>query len=176
MAECSCPEKPGEPTVARCPRNGSIGTGVDRQTVKGLLTEEALRRLTPSDYRFCADADCDVVYFDANGSCFGTRDIRVQVWHKHPFGDRPMCYCFGESEVSIRREIQTTGTSSAVERIREHIAAGRCACKIRNPRGACCLGDMIAAIKRVEGALRSEVAAGEALGDIHAGQRDFLDR
>jgi CopZ-like zinc binding protein len=177
MSECCYPEKRLEPTETRCPQNGAIGRSVDRWTVKALLTEEAMRRLTRSDYRFCADADCDVVYFDANGSFFGTKDIRVPVWQKLPFGSRRMCYCFGESEVSIGREIQTAGRSSAVERIREHIAAGRCACEIRNPRGACCLGDVIAAIKRVEGASRSGVAAaGEALGDIHAGQRDFLDR
>jgi len=28
---------------------------------------------------------------------------------------------------------------------------------VRNPRGACCLGDVTAAVKRVEAALRSEV-------------------
>ena len=40
-------------------------------------------------------------------------------------------------------------------RIREHIAAQRCACDIRNPRGACCLGDVMAAVKRLEGATLS---------------------
>jgi hypothetical protein len=37
-----------------------------------------------------------------------------------------------------------------IERVREHIAAERCACEVRNPRGACCLGDVIAAVKRIE--------------------------
>jgi hypothetical protein len=37
-----------------------------------------------------------------------------------------------------------------VARIREHIAAQRCACDVRNPRGACCLGDVMAAAKRIE--------------------------
>jgi hypothetical protein len=61
-----------------------------------------------------------------------------------------LCYCFGESEASIRDEIAETGRSTAVERIRAHIAAGRCACELRNPRGACCLGDVIAAVARAE--------------------------
>jgi len=76
---------------------------------------------------------------------------------------QPLCYCFGESEASIRAEIEATGRSAAVERIREHIAAGRCACEIRNPRGACCLGDVTAAVKRVESwlAIRTCEAAGE---------------
>jgi DNA-binding transcriptional MerR regulator len=109
--------------------------------------------LTPDEYRFCADAECDVVYFNSQGMQFATQDVRVPVWQKLPFGTRPVCYCFGESEASIRAEFASSGQSSAVERIREHIAAGRCACEIRNPRGACCLGDVISAVKRVEGAL-----------------------
>jgi hypothetical protein len=40
-------------------------------------------------------------------------------------------------------------------RICEHIAAQRCACDIRNPRGACCLGDVMAAAKRIERAMLS---------------------
>jgi hypothetical protein len=155
MSSCCCPEKTVEPNAsARCPDSGSLGKGVDRQTVKALLMEEALQRVTTGDYRFCADADCDVVYFSADGARFATTDVRVRVWQKLPFGARPVCYCFGESEASIRTEIEVTGQSSAVSRIREHIAAGRCACEVRNPRGACCLGDVIAAVKRIVEDLR----------------------
>jgi hypothetical protein len=109
--------------------------------------------LEPTDYRFCADAGCDVVYFGGTGSHFGTGDLRVPVWQKLPGGSRQLCYCFGESEATIRTEIDATGRSAAIERIREHIAAGRCACEVRNPRGACCLGDVTAAVKRVGAAL-----------------------
>ena len=35
----------------------------------------------------------------------------------------------------------------AVERVRAHISAGRCACEVRNPRGACCLGDVTNAVE-----------------------------
>jgi Zinc binding domain len=124
--------------------SGTVGKVVERQTVKALLTESALQRLTPGDYRFCPDTDCHVVYFSDDGAQFATVDVRVGVWQKRPFGARQVCYCFGESETSIRAEIEATGGSAAVSRIREHIAAGRCACEIRNPRGACCLGDVIA--------------------------------
>jgi hypothetical protein len=115
--------------------------------------EQALARLEPTDYRFCADARCDIVYFSGTGSHFRTADLRVPVWQKLPSGYRLVCYCFGESEASIRAEIELTGRSLAVQRIRKHIAAGRCACEVRNPRGACCLGDVIAAVKRVESTL-----------------------
>lgn len=126
---------------------------VDLQTVKALLTEQALARIEPTDYRFCADARCDVVYFNTGGATFETGDLRVPVWQKRAFGSRMVCYCFGESETTMRAEIEVTGRSLAVERVRAHIAARRCACEIRNPRGTCCLGDVIAALKRVQSAL-----------------------
>lgn len=164
MSSCCCPEMPaGSNAAVRCPDSGSAGKAVDRQTVKALLTEGALQRLTASDYRFCPDAGCDVVYFSADGAWFATADVRVGVWHKLPFGGRPVCYCFGESEVSIRTEIEATGRSSAVDRIREHIAADRCACDVRNPRGACCLGDVIAAVKRVESTMTNDSPIAVAL-------------
>jgi Zinc binding domain len=112
-----------------------------------------LVRLSPGEYRFCPDADCEVVYYGADEVRFATGDVRVGVWQKQPFGDRQVCYCFGESEGSIRAEIEADGHSSAAGRIREHIAAGRCACEIRNPRGACCLGDVMAAVERVRTAV-----------------------
>lgn len=132
---------------------------MELQTVKALLTETALRRVGSSPHRFCPDPSCEVVYFDVEGACYRTSDIRVPVWQKEPFGHRTVCYCFGESEDSIRAEIAATGQSYAVERVRGHIAAGRCACEVRNPRGACCLGDLTAAAKRVETSVRSEAVA-----------------
>lgn len=155
-----------ESSTGCCPQSGSAGLTVDLQTVKALLTEQALARLKPADYRFCADARCDVVYFSGTGTHFGTADLRVPVWQKQPSGSRLVCYCFGESEVSIRTEIELTGRSLAVPRIREHITAGRCACEVRNPRGRCCLGDVTAAVKRVESTLglrpSGDVATGVA--------------
>jgi hypothetical protein len=141
-----------------------VGLSVEHQTVKALLTEEALARFEPTDYRFCADPRCDVVYFGDNGSHFGTTDVRVPVWQKLPLGSRVVCYCFGESEASISAEIDRTGRSLAVERIREHITAGRCACDVRNPRGACCLGDVMAAVKRVESRLALRASADVVTG------------
>lgn len=159
MSSC-CGESVFESGAGRCPHSGSAGIRVDLQTVKALLTETALRRLASGDYRFCADARCDVVYFNVAGSRFGTDDLRVPVWQKLPLGNRPLCYCFGESEGSIRAEVESTGRSLAEERIRQHIAAGRCACEVRNPRGRCCLGDVIAAVKRAESTVTSHASVG----------------
>ena len=74
----------------------------------------------------------------------------MPVWQKEAAGARLLCYCFGETEADIRRQVLQNARAEVVDRIRDHIAAERCACEIRNPRGACCLGDVIAAVKRIE--------------------------
>src|SRR5262249_22748965 len=83
------------------------------------------------------------------GHPFTTSDVRERIWQKEPPGRRTVCYCFGENEADIAAEIERRGESDAVQRVRAHIAAGRCVCEIRNPRGGCCLGDLIAAVERL---------------------------
>lgn len=153
MSNCCGPTRP---STGRCPETGTAGTLVERRTVQALLIAEALSRVSEGAYRFCPAAGCDVVYFDDNGSQFTTQDLRVPVWQKHAFGARRICYCFAESEASIRAELESTGQCSAADRIRAHIADGRCACDIQNPRGVCCLGDVVGAVRRVEAALAEE--------------------
>lgn len=150
VAECCCPKPSivGEPVA--CPTCQAASKPVDSLTVKALLTESALIRFDPATYRFCPNAHCDVVYFAEHARTFKTLDVRVPVWHKEPVGRRTVCYCFGENETDMADEIDRTGESLAVARVRTHIAAGRCACEVRNPKGACCLGDVTAAVEQVK--------------------------
>jgi hypothetical protein len=131
-----------------CSVCGSPGRPVDQLTVKALLTTAALTRFEPGEYRLCAAFACPMVYFDAHGRTFSAADIRVAVYAKEPVGERTICYCFGENERGIRDDFASRGMSRAVERVREHIAARRCACEVRHPRGSCCLADVIAAVAR----------------------------
>ena len=135
--------------VADCSTCQTKGRAVEELTVKALLTEAALRRFAPGTYRFCPDATCAVVYFDDAGHVFSKEDVRVPVWQKEPAGRRTICYCFGETEAGIRAEILHAARTDAVQRVREHVAAGRCACEVRNPRGVCCLGELTEAVKRM---------------------------
>ena len=135
--------------TARCPVNGAAGAVVESSAINALITTTALQRFEPGAYRFCASADCEVVYFDEQGRVFTVGDLRVAVWQKQPEGNRVLCYCFGENECAMRAEIARDGQSGAVERVRAHIRAGRCACDVRNPRGICCLGDVMTAIKHL---------------------------
>lgn len=133
----------------RCRACQTVGKAVDALTVKALLTERALSRYEPVEYRFCDDSSCDVVYFTATETRFGVRDVREPIWQKQPIGRRMICYCFGENEADICEELDRTGESLAGQRVRGHITAGRCACEVRNPKGACCLGDIDAAVDRM---------------------------
>lgn len=153
MSDCCCPapaQSADRPTCRGCSNTGTL---VDLHTVKALLTENAMRRLAAAVFFFCSDAACPTVYFAADGQHFDTNDLRVAVWQKQPAGSRTVCYCFGENEADMRREVKRDGSTKAVERVREHIAARRCACEVRNPRGACCLGDVTAAVKRTVAAM-----------------------
>jgi hypothetical protein len=128
---------------------------VELHTVKALLTNAALATLSPTTYYFCPEPDCDVVYFAPQCKAFHQADVRTTVWQKAAPGGRTICYCFGETEDAIRGDVARSGASDVVERVRAHIAAGRCACDTRNPRGTCCLGDLQAAVRR----FRSETSA-----------------
>jgi len=156
---CGARPLPDSPDPAACPVSGARGVPVPLQTVKALLTPVAMRHVTHGTHRFCADASCDVVYFSDDGRMYRTADLRVKVWHKQPPGARVVCYCFGENEADILVEIEATGASEAVQRVRAHIASARCACKIRNPRGVCCLGDVSAAVTRAGEGRQTETHA-----------------
>jgi hypothetical protein len=108
-----------------------------------------LPRLRSSDLQFCANPTCDAVYFADGHPSFGTTDIGVPVWQKQAPGARLLCYCFGENETDMQRELDVHGRTSAVLRVRQRVADRECACEVRNPRGVCCLGDLAAAVKRL---------------------------
>lgn len=150
VADCCCPLPSSTTSVApRCPATGTRGLAVETRTVKALLTSAALSTLTHEPHYFCPDPACDIVYFGVDGASFRQEDVRATVWQKSRSEDRTICHCFGENEADIRREFGRTGRCEAVARVRAHVAAGRCACDLRNPRGTCCLGDLIEAVRRI---------------------------
>lgn len=171
MSSCCASSGCSSSDAIRCPVSGTRGSAVELQTVKAMLTEVALREATAAAaHRFCPDPACDIVYFAEDGRTYSKVDVRVPVWQKEPAGARVVCYCFGENESDIRSEIEINGRSDAVERVKAHINAGRCACEVRNPRGTCCLGDVGAAVKRVvESFAQATVVSGHAHGRLGTG-------
>ena len=125
--------------------------------MKAMLTEAALRRLVAAPLYFCDEPTCSTVYFTADQAEYTRTDVRVPVWQKEPAGARRICYCFDENESAMASELAETGRCHAVQRVRHHIAAGRCACEVRSPRGTCCLGDLMKAVARVESERASRI-------------------
>ncbi len=134
----------------RCPECGGPGRRVERITLKALLYPGALERLSPGAHRFCATRSCGVVYF-GGGDCFRREDVGAPVFQKEPEGGRTVCYCLALNEETLRREVEASGRSASVERIKALVQAERCACEVRNPQGTCCLGD-VAALAKAAGA------------------------
>src|SRR5713101_2012113 len=75
-----------------------------------------------------------------------------------PTGQRE---CFNFSRADVRREC----TISA--RIAAEVRAGRCACEVKNPSGACCLGEVNRAVRDAKDAL-SKVRPGELAPSVRA--------
>ncbi len=134
--------------ATRCPKCEEVGTAVDRITLKALLTSDGLRRGVPPQPRYCATRDCPVVYFDAEENVtFTEAELTVLVYAKHPDDPNvPACYCFavsvgGMSDAARSRELR--------EMVAHEVRTGHCACEVKNPKSACCLGDLVR-IERAE--------------------------
>jgi len=84
----ACETSKGEVVADICAECGEKGTTVDPITLKALLAAEGLRRGVPPNPRFCASANCPVVYFD-RGVVFREADLIVPV-HANI---RPMMMC-----------------------------------------------------------------------------------
>jgi hypothetical protein len=148
MNSCCRISDGGQSSSEACPSCGQPGRSVGPITLKALLTSAALRRGISPASRTCLTADCPVVYFDNEASVtFDEGDLSVPVHAKRSEDPTiPVCYCFGVSRAMIEDEIRMSGVSTASGMIAAEVKVGHCACEVRNPKGACCLGD----VRRVE--------------------------
>ena len=160
---CNCPPKAGAqtckaPTTAAspaCPTNGQVGRPIESLTVKALLAVP-LTRVKTSAYRFCPAPGCATVYYRSDGAqVFAEAELRERVFQKHPTDDDVfICYCFRYTVRDVRKAAAKGHDHDIVSAINAGIHAGQCACDIRNPQGTCCLGNVRAAIHRVQAEIK----------------------
>ncbi len=133
-----------------CPTCKTKGAPVDTATVKCLLSV-SLSQVHETQYYFCRDADCPVVYFAADGThTFSTHQVREQVYQKDPTSDDVfVCYCFRYTLGDIRRAVEAGSADNVISTITAGIRKGQCACDWRNPQGDCCLGNVRALVKNL---------------------------
>jgi len=140
--------KPAAGMQANCPRCGHPGHAVGLRTLKHQVKPEHLQVVENGTFNFCPTAICDVVYFNESGVILTKADVRQRIGLKETEDPVPLCYCFGFTEAMVREEIIATGQCTIPQRIAAEVKAGNCACEIRNPQGSCCLGNVVAVVKR----------------------------
>ena len=149
---CLVTEVTEAPLRADCPASGTGSRKIQRITVEHMVNPELVANIIDSQYYYCADAECPVVYFNQDSSStFTVEELRVKVLAKDPGKDVNVCYCFDWTRGRIEDEIEETGTSTASRDVAEKIKADICECDTKNPKGVCCLGDINRFVATVQG-------------------------
>ena len=143
-----CNPQPSPRRKAACPQCGAKGKPVPTETPSHLLRPEARQRLGGMTFLFCETPTCPVAYFsEGTDDRFDKSDLVVRVGLKETDPPRLVCYCFGHTMEEIEAEVRRTGTSAVVEDVRRKIKEGLCECEIRNPKGSCCLGELLDVVR-----------------------------
>lgn len=133
-----------------CPECAQKAKGVLAKTLQSLLKDETKEKLNCLDgFYYCKTATCRVVYFKAD-EILTQEDISVVVGLKNAASPATLCYCFEWSKEKIEAELKNTGTTVALEDIKEKMENPGCACEVLNPSGGCCLGDVTHGIKELK--------------------------
>jgi hypothetical protein len=140
----TCCDVPGQNVAeGACGSCGAKGIQVPAITAKALMTADGLRRGIPKAPRFCSSAECPVVYFDdVSSRRVEEQELSVPVYAKHPRqASVPVCYCFGYTVSMV--DAGANASERVSEVVRHEVASGHCACEVKNPKGTCCLGDIL---------------------------------
>jgi len=135
----SCCASAGEPTpkpVKRaCPVCNNRSSVVRYSTILQHLDQPWKHAVRDQTYYFCADAQCEVVYFDKSDAVIMQSALRTEIGIKSDSPAALICYCYGVIKAQARNEPEAKAFVLAQTK------AGRCACEVRNPSGRCCLKD-----------------------------------
>lgn len=134
-----------------CPACGKQGRKVAGATLDHHLGPTHRAKLGEAA-GFCPNQRCPVVYFSGTTTILKGETL-LPVTQKDPGDDVPVCYCFNFKRGDIRRDLTKRGTTDIPERIEKGIAEGLCACERKNPQGACCLGNVASAVKKIKNEL-----------------------
>jgi hypothetical protein len=121
-----------------CPRCGSLGVPVRRETLDALLTGPA-RQLVGEDAQFCPFVRCDAVYFDDFERVVDLQAFGQPVFPKDI--SAPICSCFGLTLDDIEADVQEGG----VRRVKELLTKAKspeARCARLAPSGQSCIGEV----------------------------------
>jgi hypothetical protein len=146
-----------------CPSCGTIGRVVGDKTIQAILEPAQALSLLAVGRRFCGTPSCATVYYGDDGRAITKDEIPIRVGLKEREDPIPLCYCFGFLVADVRREIAETGRCTISARIKAEVRAERCVCAIKNPSGACCLGEVNRAVEEEQEASRRKCKPGLTL-------------
>jgi len=154
---CLVTEETDAPLLAACPESATDSKKIQHRTIEHLVKQDLVERILDSQYYYCADADCPVVYFSPDGaSKFTIDELQLAVFEKDSGKNVNVCYCYDWTRGRIEDEIRETGVSTASKEVAEKVRASLCECDIKNPKGTCCLGDLNAYVREVKDNLEVE--------------------
>jgi hypothetical protein len=156
---CCAVPAPEQAQRLECTCCGRPARRVPARTVRALVREDLRGSVMAADYGLCLNPACAQVYTaPAAGRGFVKSDLVVRVGYKEQQGPHLVCYCFDHSVEDVEDELRRTGSTTIPDRIAAEIKAGRCACDVKNPQGACCLGNVHEAVRQA----RARLAGGHA--------------
>ncbi len=94
--------------------------------MESLLNKDRINKISDNQYYFCAEPDCEIVYFDDKDRIY-KKDLKISV-------DDKVCFCFDIS----KDEIGKIGKEKVLEKIRDNMKEKGCNCETNNPSGRCC--------------------------------------
>jgi len=141
-----------------CPSCDQKGKLVPTSSINHFLKDNIKRNITSLEgFSFCATSSCDVVYFK-NTCMIHINDVKYKIGLKNNSHPSIVCYCFNWTKEKIQEQLEKTGTTSALEEIKDKVQNKKCLCEIKNPKGKCCMSDVKKTINEIKSKLFKEVS------------------
>lgn len=121
-------------TAEYCPRCGSQGQPVGRETLETYLSPEQVRQISEAA-NFCPSPRCEVAYFDAFERIVLAADLQKPAYPKDP--DAPLCACCGLTAEQIAADAEA-GSVTRVREVLKKAAAEDAACVRLAANGQSC--------------------------------------
>lgn len=121
-----------------CPRCGSLGISVPRETVAGLVRPAVLDQISSTAF-FCPFPQCEVAYFDLLERVVAVDELVRPIWPKDR--EAPICSCFGLT----REDVEADVAEGVVSRTREVVLkakSGEADCVHKAPTGQPCVAEV----------------------------------
>jgi hypothetical protein len=121
-----------------CPRCGSLGSSVGRETIAALVRPDTSIDVADPAF-FCGFARCEVVYFDEFDRVLTVDQMQRPIWPKDPTA--PLCGCFGLTADDVERDVREGGVAR-VKAVVQKSAGPEADCIHRSADGKSCAAEV----------------------------------